>query len=193
MGSIFKRILTVRTFLWHEIFLLVKSCGTIYHNLHDLHINVAITRNAGYVSAGREFGAQAQNFNAKEKHFLHGKLCCLPPRAPRQQLPLHSAREDSSHLPDFQKEVLLLMSMGFISTASGSSETVSVQQEFQQTLCMCECTPPTAFLWRKGITKPREPLLAVIKLLNCTSLSDAHHWGFGKSSQWGTVPTLSFV
>lgn len=142
MGSILKRTLTRRTFLWHEIFLLVKSSGTIYHNLHGLHVNVAIPRNAGYVSARRESGAQAQNFNARENHFLHGELCWLPPRAPRQQLPLHFAREDSRHLPDFQKVVLFLASMGFISRAPGSSENFSVQQEFPQSVGMCECTPP---------------------------------------------------
>lgn len=38
--------------------------GAINHNLHGLHINVAIPRNAGYVSTRREFGAQAQNFNS---------------------------------------------------------------------------------------------------------------------------------
>lgn len=77
-SSIFKRILIVRSLFWHYIFLLVNSSGTTYHSLHALHINVVITRNARYISASREFGTRAQNFNAKRKHFFRWGVVLSP-------------------------------------------------------------------------------------------------------------------
>ena len=142
MGSIFKRILTVRSLIWRYIFLLVNSSGTTYHNLHVLHINVVIIRNARYISASREFGTQAQNFNAKGKHVFTWGVMLPPTNSTKTAAPIEICEgwQQSASGPSPERSVVPSEQGDFVSTAPGSSEHSSVQQEFQQTLCMRECT-----------------------------------------------------
>lgn len=85
--------------------------------------------------------------------------------------------------PDLQKEVLFLVSSWDLSVQHLAVQRTFLYSKTFHRVCACVNNTPTAILWREGITEPWDPLLAAIKLHNCTSLSDKHHWGFGKSRQ----------
>lgn len=118
--------------------LLVNSSGTIYHNLHGLHINAVITRNATYISASREFGIQTQNFSAKG---MMGRDMMGRDVVSHQQYQDSSSNWNLGGLTAFsfwtesrEKNVVPGERGDGVSRASGSSEHSSVQQEFQQTV-----------------------------------------------------------